>query len=155
MLASKITTTKVCTKDTEYKIMEVVSGDKIMNDAQSVRLGRLLVQGRQRKGLSLRALAELTDIPYIWLSRVERGFYNQPAPERLTKLAEILDIDPERLDRASKGHLSSSLPSVRTYFRAKYDLPPEDIDRIERTIKNLQHKPRKERKENDNPNPTN
>lgn len=125
-----------------------------MNDTQAVRLGRLLAQARKRKGLTLRALTELTGIPHVWLTRAERGFFNQPAPERLAKLAEVLDIDPERLDRASRGHLSSSLPSVRTYFRAKFDLAPEEIDQIERTIKQIKRK-QERREKNDNPNPTN
>jgi transcriptional regulator with XRE-family HTH domain len=109
-----------------------------MNDSQAARLGRLVAAARARKGLSLRAVAEMTGVPHLWLSRVEHGSYNQPAPERLTRLAELLDIDPERLDRVSAGHLSNSLPGVRTYFRSKYDLTSSEIDEIERTVTEIQ-----------------
>jgi transcriptional regulator with XRE-family HTH domain len=135
--------------------MEVVKRNTLtMNDAQAVKLGRLLAQARKRKGLSLRALAELTGFHFYWLYHVEKGIYNQPTAERLTRLAEVLDIDPERLDRITKGHLSSNLPGVRTYFRTKYELAPDEIDQIERTIKQIKRK-QERREKNDNPNPTN
>jgi transcriptional regulator with XRE-family HTH domain len=110
-----------------------------MNDAQAVRLGRLLAQARRNKGLSLRAAAEIAGVEHIWLTRVEQGFFNQPAPERITRVAEALGIDPERIDRITKGHVSNSLPGVRTYFRAKYDLTAEEIDQIEHTVTEIQH----------------
>jgi transcriptional regulator with XRE-family HTH domain len=118
-----------------------------MNDLQAVRLGRLLANARRHKGLSLRATAELAGVPFLWLSRVEHGTFNQPAPERLTRLAEVLDIDPERLDRVTKGHVSSSLPGVRTYFRSKFDLTADEIDRIERTVTEIQHNHQREERQ--------
>lgn len=117
-----------------------------MNDAQAVRLGRLLAQARRNKGLSLRAAAEIAGVEHIWLTRVEQGFFNQPAPERITRVAEALGIDPERIDRITKGHVSNNLPGVRTYFRAKYDLSPAEIDQIENTVNQIQHD--HERREN-------
>jgi transcriptional regulator with XRE-family HTH domain len=134
-----------------------------MNDTQAARLGRLLTQARKRKGLSLRALTDLTGISYAWLYLVEGGSFNQPAAERLTKLAEALDIDPEHIERITQGHVSKNLPSVRTYFRTKFELAPDEIDQIEDTIKQVQRKhninqirhKRKEEKKNDNPDPTN
>jgi transcriptional regulator with XRE-family HTH domain len=111
-----------------------------MNDAQAMRLGRLIAQARRNKSISLRGLSRLTGIPHLWLSRVEHGNFNQPAPERLTQLAEALGIDPERIDRVTKGHVSNSLPGVRTYFRAKYDLTADEIDEIERSVQDIQRK---------------
>ncbi|HWY18462.1 MAG TPA: helix-turn-helix transcriptional regulator [Solirubrobacteraceae bacterium] len=109
-----------------------------MNDAQAVRLGRLLAQARRNKSLSLRAVAELAGVAHLWLMRVEHGLFNQPAPERIMRVAEVLDIDPERIDRITKGHVSNNLPGVRTYFRAKYDLSQEEIDQIESTVNQIQ-----------------
>ncbi len=126
----------------------------IMNDTQAARLGRLLIQARKRKGLSLRALADLTGISYVWLHFVERGAFNQPASERLTKVGEALDIDPERIERITQGHVSKNLPNVRTYFRTKLELEPEEIDQIERTIQEIQRS-RKRRQTNDNHGNTN
>jgi len=109
-----------------------------MNDAQATRLGRMLAQARRNKALSLRAVAEIADVSHLWLSRVERGFFNQPAPERITRVIEALGIDPEHIDRITKGHVANSLPGVRTYFRSKFDLSPEEIDQIERAVTEIQ-----------------
>ncbi|MGA2454252.1 MAG: helix-turn-helix transcriptional regulator [Solirubrobacteraceae bacterium] len=109
-----------------------------MNDAQAARLGRLLAQARRKKGLTLRAVAEVADVSHLWLSRVEQGFFNQPAPERISRVAEALDIDPERINRITKGHVANNLPGVRTYFRSKFDLTPGEIDEIERTVSDIQ-----------------
>jgi transcriptional regulator with XRE-family HTH domain len=116
-----------------------------MNDAQAVRLGRLLAEARRNQNLSLRAVAERAGVAHIWLSRVEQGRFNQPAPERIARVAEVLGIDLERIDRITNGHVSNSLPGVRTYFRSKFDLSPEEIDQIEHTVTELQrnHKRRK------------
>lgn len=117
-----------------------------MNDLQAARLGRLLAQARRNKGMSLRTVAERAGVEHNWLTRVEQGRFNQPAPERITRVIEILGIDPERIDRITKGHVSNSLPGVRTYFRAKYDLNQEEIDQIESTVKEIQRN--HERREN-------
>lgn len=115
-----------------------------MNQTQAARLGRLLAQARRNKSLSLRAMAERAGVSYLWLSRVERGFFNQPAPERITRVVEVLGIDPERIDRITSGHVSSNLPGLRTYFRSKYNLSAQEIDEIERTVRELQDKHGKE-----------
>jgi transcriptional regulator with XRE-family HTH domain len=126
------------TNDTKRNNIGEVTEHGNMNDSQAAKLGRLVAEARTRKGFSLRAAAEIAGVPFLWLSRVEHGAFNQPAPERLTRLAEMLEIDPERLDRVTGGHLSSSLPGVRTYLRSKYELTPEEIDQIEQTVNEIQ-----------------
>jgi transcriptional regulator with XRE-family HTH domain len=111
-----------------------------MNGTQAARLGRLLAQARRNKGLSLRAAAHQARVDFAWLSRLEQGRYQQPAPERLTRIAEALGIDPERIDRVTQGHVSGSLPGVRTYFRSKYELTGEEIDEIERVVDDIKRK---------------
>jgi transcriptional regulator with XRE-family HTH domain len=111
-----------------------------MTDKQASQLGRLLAHARRNRGLSLRAVAALADIAYPWLSRIERGDFNDPAPERLTRVIDALGIDPERVNRITHGHVSSSLPGIQTYFRAKFDLSPEEIEIIERTVREIQRK---------------
>lgn len=111
-----------------------------MTDKQASQLGRLLAHARRNRGLSLRAVAALADIAYPWLSRIERGEFNDPAPERLTRVIDALGIDPERVNRITHGHVSSSLPGIQTYFRAKFDLSPEEIEIIERTVREIQRK---------------
>lgn len=105
------------------------------------RLGELLAQARTRKGLSIRAVAELVDISATWINDVERGRFPNPAPDRLARLAEALDIPAARIDRITKGAVSSGLPEMRTYFRAKYDLSPAQIEQVERYVRRLRSKP--------------
>lgn len=111
-----------------------------MTEAQAQRLGQLILRARTRHGWSLATLQEHTGIPDVWLNRVERGVYLQPAPERLAKVAEALAIDPIAIDRASQNHLAQSLPSVRTYFRSTAQATPEQLDEIETAIADIQAK---------------
>jgi len=111
-----------------------------MKEAHAQRLGQLILRARGRRGWSLETLHEHTGIPSVWLNRVERGVYLQPAPERLAKLAEALDIDPIAIDRASQNHLAQSLPSVRTYFRSAAKATPQQLDEIEAAIADIQAK---------------
>lgn len=111
-----------------------------MTEAQAQKLGQMINAARQKKGLSLRDVANQVDISHIWLKELESGHYTDPAPDRLARLAELLDIDPVRIDRVNKDVLANSLPDVRTYFRAKDKLSPEQLDEVEATMKRLRSK---------------
>jgi transcriptional regulator with XRE-family HTH domain len=108
-----------------------------MTDTQAKRLGRLIQQARIARGWSLAQAMEATGIDSSWLNRMERGFYADPAPDRLAVLAEHLDIDPVAIDRASRDHLADSLPSTRIYFRSKEKLSPEALDEVERAVADI------------------
>ncbi len=108
-----------------------------MTEIQARQLGRVFQKARQKKGLSLRAIEELTGISYPWVARLEQGDFAAPATERLTQLAELLDLDPERIDRLSRGQVSAALPEMRTYLRTKYELSPDQITRIEAVVKRV------------------
>lgn len=105
-----------------------------MTDAQAKRLGRLIHEARIKRGWPLMQAMEATGIDSSWLNRMERGFYADPAPDRLSVLAEHLDIDPARIDRASRDHLADSLPSARIYFRSKEKLSVEALDEVEAAV---------------------
>jgi transcriptional regulator with XRE-family HTH domain len=109
-----------------------------MTEAQAQRLGQLILRARTRRGWSLATLSDHTGIPDVWLNRVERGLYLQPAPERLAKTAEVLRIDPITIDRATHDYLAESLPGVRTYFRSKEKLSPGALDKIEAMLAEIQ-----------------
>jgi len=111
-----------------------------MTDAQAKQLGRLIHEARIKRGWSLAQVMDATGIDSSWLNRMERGFYADPAPDRLAVLAEHLDIDPARIDRASRDHLADSLPSTRIYFRSKEKLSPEALDEIERAVADIRAK---------------
>jgi transcriptional regulator with XRE-family HTH domain len=111
-----------------------------MTDAQAKQLGRLIHEARIKRGWSLAQAMDATGIDSSWLNRMERGFYADPAPDRLAVLAEHLDIDPVAIDRASRDHLADSLPSARIYFRSKEKLSPEALDEVERAVADIRAK---------------
>mgnify|MGYP000722286280 CR=1 FL=1 len=62
-----------------------------MSNSHAARLGMIIARARQAKGLSFAQLAEQTGYATGWLLRLERGEYEEPAADRLTRLAELLD----------------------------------------------------------------
>ncbi|WP_068616497.1 helix-turn-helix domain-containing protein [Paenibacillus tuaregi] len=56
-------------------------------------LGEFIKEGRKRKGLSLRGLAEAAGISPSQLSKLERGQVKLPEDRTLERLAETLNVD--------------------------------------------------------------
>jgi len=65
--------------------------------AQLERIARQLVEARKAKGLSLRALQQITGINDSNLSRIERAVL-MPQLDTLCRIAKALDIKVIRLD---------------------------------------------------------
>jgi transcriptional regulator with XRE-family HTH domain len=64
--------------------------------AQREALGAFIRQQRQRAGLSLRQMAELTSLSNPYLSQVERGLH-EPSVRVLRAISEALNLSAERL----------------------------------------------------------
>lgn len=64
--------------------------------AQRETLGAFIRQQRQRAGLSLRQLAELTSLSNPYLSQVERGLH-QPSVRVLKAISDALNLSAETL----------------------------------------------------------
>ena len=64
--------------------------------AQRQALGAFIKQQRQRAGLSLRQLAELTSLSNPYLSQVERGLH-QPSVRVLKAISDALNVSAETL----------------------------------------------------------
>lgn len=111
-----------------------------MTEEQAKRLGELLRKARTKRGLSLRAVAELADVKHIWLLNVEDGRHTSPAADRLARISEVLGIDPVKIDRLSDNSVADSLPGVRTYFRSKDRLTAAQLDDLEATLTRLRAK---------------
>ena len=62
-----------------------------------VRFGSLLQSARQRKGYSLRDLAQRTGMNYSRLSRIEHGTRPAPGLAEIRRLADSLDVDMSEL----------------------------------------------------------
>jgi len=57
------------------------------------QLGSYLKNGREAKGLTLRAVEEATGISNAYLSQLEGGKIQKPSPVDLRKLGELYDIE--------------------------------------------------------------
>ena len=64
--------------------------------AQREALGAFIRQQRQRAGLSLRQLAELTSLSNPYLSQIERGLH-QPSVRVLRAISDALNLSAETL----------------------------------------------------------
>ncbi len=64
--------------------------------AQRQALGAFIRQQRQRAGLSLRQLAELTSLSNPYLSQVERGLH-EPSVRVLKAISDALNVSAETL----------------------------------------------------------
>ena len=77
---------------------------------------------RERRGLSIREIADAVGVSTTYVSFVERGLCKPPTPTRLIALAVTLGENPDRLLLAA-GHLP---PDVEAIIRHR----PELIDSI-------------------------
>jgi transcriptional regulator with XRE-family HTH domain len=105
--------------------------------------GKRLRELRQKKGLTLRGLAEATGLSFTYLSKVETGKVPYtPAVDKIRAIAEVLEVDAlELLEAADKvppelGTLASD-PSARKFIeRAREIASPDDwealLDMLER-----------------------
>lgn len=61
------------------------------------KLGTFLVAGRNKVGMTLRAVEKQTGISNAYLSQLEHGKIQTPAPQNLHKLAELYKVPYELL----------------------------------------------------------
>lgn len=111
-----------------------------MNPTQARRLGKYLQKARAAKGLSGRALSELTGVDDSSIIRIEHGKVAAPSPEKLMKIAEALDLSTADVFERAGYATPSDLPAMAPYLRTKYDLPPEALEQIERYAKRIAKK---------------
>jgi transcriptional regulator with XRE-family HTH domain len=103
-------------------------------------LGRTIREARVAKGLSLRALEQLTLVPNAHLSQLETGRIEQPSMAILYAVSRPLDLDFTTLLRLA-GHVevdssgNREVPGVA--FRGSDDLTPEEADEVLRFIELL------------------
>lgn len=105
--------------------------------------GKILAEARKKKRITLRELAEWTNIPASVLSETEHGRRLPPKDETaLTTLAKILDLDFETIkNSASKERLirRSDLPQklfrvdpelAWSFCRAVDEMPEHDLEKL-------------------------
>jgi transcriptional regulator with XRE-family HTH domain len=99
-------------------------------------LGATIRAGREAAKLSLRECAALVGVHYSYLSRLESGENDRPAPETLQRLAEVLELDASELF-AFIG-VKPVLPEPKMYFRRAYGMSDAEAAEATAIIENLQ-----------------
>lgn len=70
-----------------------------MNERE--RLGKLLADKRNESGLSVRALAELAEVSYQNITKIENGKYNVSI-DILSKIANVLNCQLDIVSKAAE-----------------------------------------------------
>jgi transcriptional regulator with XRE-family HTH domain len=96
-------------------------------------LGDFIRMQRQLSHMSLRQLAELSDVSNAYLSQLERGLY-RPSAQVLKSLANALELSAEELYRRAglldEDGNSAPLPSVEQAIRLDENLSPEQKEAL-------------------------
>lgn len=114
----------------------------------AMRFGEEVRRARQRSEISLKTVAEALQFSVPYLSDIERGFRNPPAPAKIRIWAEIIALDPDRLiEIAEKDRPTIELPIAGqsdakaeiaySLARAWEDLTPEDEERLLRELNDI------------------
>src|SRR5262249_49788101 len=80
-------------------------------DRQMAGFGETIRARRIAKGLKLRRLAKMLDVPPSYLSRIEAGVVPQPKEEKILRMAELLELNSDQL-LASADKVSSDLLEI-------------------------------------------
>lgn len=109
-----------------------MNGDPPVHPEQAIRLGAFLRERREALGLSSREIARRTGINDATLSRLERGEFAAPRPDKLSKVAEALGIPLADVFALADYVVPEDLPTPSPYFRARYrdDLTPDELDQM-------------------------
>lgn len=109
-----------------------------MDDEQAQELGRRLRERREQLDLSIRELAERTDVNHSTIVRLEQGSIEAPAPDKLSRIAEVLGFSLADIYALADYGVPNDLPTFRPYLRTKYrDLPAPAVEELERSFKRI------------------
>lgn len=99
---------------------------------RGAKLGRVIRDAREAKGLSTRKLAEAIGTTHSYIHKVEAGWFQTISPENIQALARELDLDPQDLFALAGYRVPEGLPTLVPYMRTKYgeDLPEEAFQEL-------------------------
>lgn len=85
---------------------------------QEKKIGELIAENREKKGLSQRQLAKAINISNAELSKIESGEREVPNPKILRKLSKYIDLNyNEMMSMVGLGAQSTPLnPFIRNYY---------------------------------------
>ena len=94
---------------------------------QEKKIGELIAENREKKGLSQRQLAKAINISNAELSKIESGEREVPNPKILRKLSKYIDLNyNEMMSMVGLGAQSTPLnPFIRNYYE---NLKGKEVD---------------------------
>lgn len=105
------------------------------------RIGAKLKELREKKGLTMREVAELIDIDHTYISKIEKG--KIPSLDKLKKLCTIYNVPVSYLFGDTEFELPEEVKDKGVKWISfidkmeKKELEPEDIERLLDIIKLL------------------
>jgi len=120
-----------------------------MSPSDLQQLGDVLRQHRGRMGLTVRQLAEKSELTPATVTRLEQGQIEKPRPEFLQRLARAYGVDVEDFYALAGYLMPEGLPELRAYLRAKYGLPDQAAGQIDEYFQALRDRWSKPSKEGD------
>jgi transcriptional regulator with XRE-family HTH domain len=124
-----------------------MSADETEWDPQLRELGEYIRLQRQMADLSLRRLAELTNVSNAYLSQIERGLH-QPSLRVLRSIAQALNVSADTLllqagmiDSATGSGDSAKPNDTESVILHDPDLTSEERDALLRVYRSFRHKP--------------
>jgi transcriptional regulator with XRE-family HTH domain len=123
-----------------------MTADETEWDPHLRELGEYIRLQRQMADLSLRRLAELTNVSNAYLSQIERGLH-QPSLRVLRSIAQALNVSADTLllqagmiDSASATGGSAKPTDTETVILNDPDLTSEERDALLRVYRSFRHK---------------
>ncbi len=112
-----------------------------MNDEQARELGDRLRERREQLDLSIRQVAERSEINHSTLVRLEQGLIEAPAPDKLSRIAAVLGLSLADVFALADYSVPNELPTFRPYLRTKYrGLPAPAVEELERSFQRIAKK---------------
>jgi transcriptional regulator with XRE-family HTH domain len=110
----------------------------LMTPKQASELGKLLRQGRERRGISTYGLAKQVGTIQSTIVRLEQGQFGAPRPDKLDRIAKALDLDRVEVFARAGYIMADELPSLEPYLAIKYpDLSERAISALMRQFEGL------------------
>ena len=116
-------------------------------DWNSRQLGEYIRAQRQLADLSLRRLADMTEVSNAYLSQIERGMH-QPSIRVLRSIAVALNVSADTLlaqagllDTTADPSQTSPATDTETAIRNDPTLTPDDRDALIRVYRSLRKEP--------------
>ena len=107
-------------------------------ESNPIKLGQMIQQARLHKGISLRSLAAMTNIPKSSLNDLERGIVTQRRSDIVARIALALDDNPGEYLAALGKSVDEDFPSIDAYLKVRYHhLSPEGIADVQAYVERV------------------